>query len=479
MDWYLPATENWNWHSKGKKKMPQTLWNTLLRKQCEQEIGQALRTDEATLTSFSEDFGKLERNAPFAVCAPKTREGLQAFLAFAHTHAAPVTVRGNGLSQSGQSLPVKSGVTLSMENFNRVIDCDDNHIEVEANATWAQVVEASLNRGRRPLVIPYNLGLGAGGLLSAGGVGASAFRHGVISRHVERLDVVKADGEAVSLDADSPLFHAVLAGQGNFAVIERARLRLCAAKPYVRTFIFAFQDVASLFDAYERLRAHADYVEMFCAPTPFGTRITSKGRIPFTLWTYGMHITVEYDTTPPELCDLGSVSAEGLLHTQEESLLSWLHRYDGRYEAMRTSGQWNWCHPWYECFLPLAFVREELETLLEELPLHYANMVHVVPIDNRERAGFLMLPDAEEVCALMIMHPGISPELAPSCLEIITRLDEVLLPQGGKRYLSGFLGKALSPDYWSVHFGREYTRWVESKQLFDPKGILRSRLHAP
>lgn len=457
--------------------MPQTPWNTLLRKQCEQETGQALRMDEATLTSFSEDFGKLERNAPFAVCAPKTRESLQAFLAFAYAHAAPVTVRGNGLSQSGQSLPVKSGVTLSMEQFNRVLDGDDHSIEVEANATWAQVVEASLSRGRRPLVIPYNLGLGVGGLLSAGGVGASAFRHGVISRHVERLDVVKADGEALSVDAESPLFHAALAGQGHFAVIERARLRLCAAKPNVRTFIFAFQDVAALFEAYERLRAHVDYVEMFCAPTPFGTRITSKGRIPFILWTQGMHITVEYDTLPPELCDLGGAGLKGLLHTQDEPLSAWLHRYDGRYEAMRASGQWNWCHPWYECFLPMAFVREELGALLEELPLHYANMVHVVPIDNRERAGFLMLPDAREVCALMIMHPGISPEQAPTCLEIIARLDDVLLPRGGKRYLSGFLGKALTADYWSVHFGKEYTRWVESKRMFDPKGILSSRLH--
>ncbi|MCK1890510.1 hypothetical protein MXE01_15660, partial [Legionella pneumophila] len=47
---------------------------------------------------------------------------------------------------------------------------------------------------------------------------------------------------------------------------------------------------------------------------------------------------------------------------------------------------WDLLHPWYECFVPTSFLTGVLSQLLEELPLHYASLVHVVPI-AKQKAG--------------------------------------------------------------------------------------------
>ncbi|KTD62818.1 FAD-binding oxidoreductase [Legionella shakespearei] len=452
-------------------------WNTNQIKLCEKETGQALLSDEQTLVSFSEDFGKLIQSLPSAVCIPKDIKALQSLISFANQHKLPITIRGNGLSQCGQSLSVPGGLTLSMQHFIKPVTLNGDSIWVEANASWSSLLEVSLKQHKAPFVLPYNCNLSVAGVLSAGGVGASSFKYGAVNAHVTALEVIDGTGVKQTIDNSSPLFHACLSGQGRFAVITKACIQLKPVKAHVKTFCLVYNDQAQWFADIEKAKDRADYMELFCSPSIQGAKLKEGRRVPMAQWLYALHLSVEYENEPPEQeAIIGDLKPWDLINIQEETISSYLLRHNSRFEVMKMLGQWDLLHPWYECFVPTSVLKEHLSELLQELPVHYANLVHVVPM-AKMKAGFLMLPEDDSVCSFMILNPGVPAPLKESCLQAIRNLDEHLIQLGGKRYLSGFLGTDLTKDYWKKHFGEEHALWINLKKQFDPAGIFTSVLH--
>lgn len=458
--------------------MPQTPWSMHQIKQCEQQLGQAMLRDEHSLVSYSADFGKLSSSRPSAVFVPQNTRDLQYVLSYAHENGLPVTVRAKGLSQGGQTLAVEGGLTVHMEQFNQVHEQESDCVWVDANATWSDLLAATVPYSRVPWVVPYNTHLSVAGLLSIGGVGSASFRHGIAAAHVKALDVVTADGELQRVDATSPLFQACLGGQGHFGVITKVAIPLRPCARQVRTFFLTYSDKERWMQDLTAFRQSADYIETFCSPSLQGTRLTPTGRQPFAEWLYAMHVSVEYDDKAPELSSLGEgIQPWKILHCQDETMISYLHRHDSRFSAMKLAGLWELQHPWYECLVPADLLWKELDNLLDFLPIYYATTLHVVPIANKHPEGFFMAPDQAEFYSVMILNPGVPASLVPGCLDAIKRMDERFLRSGGKRYLSGFLGENLSDEYWKAHFGPKYETWRARKQQYDPKGIFRSYLH--
>ena len=452
-------------------------WNTSKLKQFEKETRQALFRDEQTLASFSQDFSKLIQSPPSAVCKPQNLDDLTSLISFASQHQLALTIRGNGLSQGGQSLPIPGGLTLSMQNFSKTLDLEQDAIWVEANASWATLLDASLQQSKAPYVLPYNCNLSIGGVLSAGGVGAASFKYGAINAYVDALEVVDGSGTTQIVDKTSALFHACLSGQGRFGVITKAKIRLRQVKPQVKTFFLVYTNQTQWFDDLEDVRNKVDYMELFCSPSIQGTQLRASKRVPMAQWLYGMHLTVEFEGIAPELNDIScALKPWNILHSQEESIDSYFLRHNGRFDMMKLLGQWDLLHPWYECYVPTALLKEHLEQLLQGFPIHYANFVHVVPI-AKQKADFLMFPESDSVCSLMILNPGVPEPLKDSCLQVIADLDAFLIGQGGKRYLSGYMGTDLPESYWANHFGDQYGLWVGLKQRFDPQDVFSSVLH--
>ncbi|MBS0539029.1 MAG: FAD-binding protein [Proteobacteria bacterium] len=452
--------------------MPQSLWTARHITHCEQQIGLRILSDEHSLASFSGDFGGLAHSKPAAVFSPPTTRALQQLIAYADENGLPVTVRANGLSQSGQSLPVAGGLTLRMNLFDAVHEQEDAFIWVDANASWSALLAATLKESRVPYVTPYNLNLSIAGLLSVGGVGAASFKHGIAASHVNALEVVTANGEIQRVDATSLLFHACLGGQGQFGVITKVAVQLRPCSRQVRTFFLTYSDREQWLKDLAAFKRHADFIEAFCSPALQGAKLTAKGRQPFAEWLFSLQVSFEYDSEPPELTDFGSdIKPWKVPHRQDETMESYLFRHEPRIQAMKASGQWELQHPWYECLVTHDVVVSELDDLLRSLPLYFATMVHLVPISGRQPTGFLIAPSQAEFFSVMILNPGVPRALVPGCLESIREMDERLLAKGGKRYLSGFLGPDLSADYWMAHFGSDYTKWSTLKSRYDPKGI--------
>ncbi|KTD25738.1 cytokinin oxidase [Legionella lansingensis] len=458
--------------------MQQMHWNMHQIKHCEKEIGQALLKDEPTLVSYAHDFGKLVQANPIAVYVPQSLEKLQLFLNYAHQNSLPLTIRGNGLSQGGQSLPVDGGVSLHLGKFNSAHEYSQNLIWVDSNASWATMLQISLEKSQIPYVLPYNCHLSVGGVLSAGGVGASSFKFGSVSAHVEALEVMTVAGELKVVDSQSELFKACLSGQGRFAVITKACIKLRSCLKNVRTMFLLYLEQEQWLEDLQKVRQHADYIETFCSPAMQGAKLVAGKRLPFAQWLYVLHVSKEYDGTPPQLDDFGQhLRPWKILHIQDEAIESYLYRHDSRFEAMKLIGQWELAHPWYECFVPGRILRAHLDNLLEKLPLHYALILQIVPMPEQLPTGFFMLPTDKEVYEVMILNPGVHPKLVPSCLQTIEMLDEFFLQNGGKRYLSGYLGNNLDESYWQKHFGTYFEDWMRLKKKYDPHHVFRSRLH--
>lgn len=457
--------------------MQQTQWNSSQIKQCKKEFGQAMLSDEHSLFSFGEDFGKLLRASPHAVFQPKDLDALQAILRYAHHQELPIVIRGRGLSQSGQSLPVEGGVTLHLEHFNRVLDQEDDAIWVEGNATFSDLLAVSLKNNQVPYVVPYNCNLSIGGVLSAGGVGAASFQYGTVISHIKALEVITADGEKHKLTPDDELFKACLGGQGQFGVISKACIALRPCKKNVRTFFLSYHDENQWRDDLYKVRRLADGLESFCTPAIQGAKLTGQGRFPFAEWLYAMHVMIEYDEIPPDVSRIHELlNPWKVLHQQDEPIDSYLHRHDSRFAAMKMTGQWELQHPWYECFIPAKALFPQLKQVVASLPVHYANILQVIPLASSLRDTLLALPDSEDICAVMILNPGIADVLLPSCLAAMQALDERFLKAGGKRYLSGFLGEEISSDYWRHHYNGQFEHWRQLKHDYDPKRIFQSHL---
>ncbi|USQ14442.1 FAD-binding protein [Legionella lytica] len=456
--------------------MPQTVnqWNSQHLMQWEKKPEQNILSNEQALVPFGRDFGGLVHSQPAAVCEPQTREALQSLLKYAHEHQLPVTIRGNGMSQNGQSLAAPGGLILNMKHFNQAQEPEHHSIWMEANCTWADLLKHSLPHSLTPYVLPYNCNLSIGGVLSAGGIGASSFKYGSVIAHVRELEVILANGELVHVDRHSPLMQACLGGQGHFGVITKARIALRTCKKSVRTFYLTYLDKESWLHDLHQCQNYADYVESFCTPAIQGAKLIASERTPFAQWLYALHVSIEYDHHAPEFHEL-SLKPWKVLHTQDETIHSYLHRHDARLNIMKMSGQWELEHPWYECFIP-KFPLNKLEEILDTLPVHYASLVHLIPIVNRKATGFLMLPEEPHIFSFMIINPGLPKVFTPSCVEAIKHLDTLFLPLGGKRYLSGYLGESLKPDYWKNHYGARYSEWLELKKQYDPLHILSSYL---
>jgi FAD/FMN-containing dehydrogenase len=450
-------------------------WNTQKIAQHKQQTGQALLSDEQTLVSFSQDFGKLIYSSPSAVSIPKTVNELQSLIAFAHEEKLPITIRSNGLSQGGQSLPLPGGLTLSMQNFIQPLDLSGDTVWVEANASWARLLEVTLPQHKAPFVLPYNCNLSVAGVLSAGGVGSASFKQGTITAHVWALEVVDGLGIKQIIDKTSPLFHACLSGQGRFAVITKACIQLKPVKKHVKTLFLVYEDQKQWFKDMQKIKDQVDYMELFCSPSIQGAKLYEGKRVPMAQWLYALHLSVEYDEYFDEKKLLNQLKPWTVMNMIEESIASYLLRHNPRFEVMKLLGQWNLTHPWYECFIATAVLQQHLTDILSNLPLYFANLVHVVPIAKKE-AGFLMFPEEDSICSLMILNPGIPEVLKEDCIKVVQYLDERLFQLGGKRYLSGFLGLDLPPNYWARHFGAQYQSWIDLKRHYDPVGIFRSVL---
>lgn len=180
-----------------------------------------------------------------------------------HDHRVPITVRGAGTGYTGGAVPVRGGVVLAMERFDRILEIDEaNHLAVvQPNVVTGDLQRAVEARGLFYPPDPASLKQSAlGGNVAENAGGPRAVKYGTTRRYVLALEAVLPTGEVIRTGSKTvknvvgyDLTQLLVGSEGTLAILTEITLRL-VPKPDVQATLGAtFRSVAAAADAVTRL----------------------------------------------------------------------------------------------------------------------------------------------------------------------------------------------------------------------------------
>jgi FAD/FMN-containing dehydrogenase len=157
-----------------------------------------------------------------------------------------------------------SAGTLDADQFSGVIAIDsvERTADVLGMTTYADLVEATLEHGLMPLVVPQLKTITLGGAVTGLGIESSSFRDGCPHESVLEMDILTGAGEVVTATADNEhaeLFHGFPNSYGTLGYALRLRIELAPVRPYVHLRHLRFASAAAAADAIAGLVATADH----------------------------------------------------------------------------------------------------------------------------------------------------------------------------------------------------------------------------
>jgi glycolate oxidase len=180
-------------------------------------------------------------NLPDAVARPRTTAAVSRLMRFANCHGIPVTPRGGGHGYVGGCVPLRGGIALSLERFNRIkeINAADFVAVAGAGVVTQKLQQAVEKRGlfyppdpasRKDSFIGGNIVTNAGG--------PRCLKYGVTRDYVLGLEVVLADGTVVRLGGRThknktgfELHRLFVGSEGLLGVVTEATLKLLPLPP--------------------------------------------------------------------------------------------------------------------------------------------------------------------------------------------------------------------------------------------------------
>ena len=428
------------------------------------------RPDEPMLAAAGDDFGHIVHRTPQAVVVPVSEQDVAAAVRWAGERGLRFAAQGRRHSVFGRG-QVAGGVVADMTRLRAVHAVRDDRVDVDAGASWREVLAATLPHGRTVPGLPDYLDLSVGGTLAVGGVGATISRTGALSDNVLDLRVVTGRGEllACSPHGNAALFDAVRAGLGQAGVVTRATLRLVPAPRQVRRHQLFYPDLATLLADQRRMVAD----DRFTAVQGAVLAAPAGG------WTFRLDAILEFSDGTPDDAALLAALSDDRSRAQAATLpyLDHLDRLAALERALRANGQWAFPHPWL-----MTFVGDpQVEAVVERRagppdtrgsgPVRPGRGLRVPPSRGDHPAAA-----AARRRAVLRGQPGPDPgHRRPRAGAAARGCQPGGLPAGPRRRRHPVPGQRPADDAptdWHAHFGPAFDRLRAAKQTFDPDTIL-------
>ena len=212
-----------------------------------------LLTRQHDLSEYASDATKLEY-MPDAVVFPGKAEEISEILILANKECFPVIPRGAGTGTSGGALPVKGGLVLCMERFDRILHIDPDNLiaKVETGVITAHFQEEVERRGLFYPPDPASIKISTiGGNVAECAGGLRAVKYGVTRDYVLGLKVVLPTGEIIKTGVETAkgvvgydLTRLIVGSEGTLAVITSVTLRLVLKPESKKTMLAFFPNAA-------------------------------------------------------------------------------------------------------------------------------------------------------------------------------------------------------------------------------------------
>ena len=199
-----------------------------------------LITDPAAQQRFLQDFSwyspllteALADVSVDVVAQPATQDELRAVLALAVRLRVPVTLRGAGTGNYGQSVPLAGGLLIDMRRLDRIVAQDERSITVEAGCVFDDVEARARGQGRELRLIPTTQHLATvGGFLGGGWGGIGSVAYGNLrDDNVLAVDLLTLEDPPSTMHLDGRDADVVIHTYGTVGVITQVTLPLAPAR---------------------------------------------------------------------------------------------------------------------------------------------------------------------------------------------------------------------------------------------------------
>lgn len=170
------------------------------------------------------------------VVKPQTVEQVSAVANYCNENKIPLTTRGAGTGLSGGALPIKGGVLLSMEKFNKIIRIDEQNLQATVEPG---VINYIFQEEVKKLGLFYPPDPASWGSCSLGGNiahssgGPKAVKYGTTRDYVLNLEVVLANGDVIWTGANTlkystgyNLTHLMVGSEGTLGIVTKIVFKL-------------------------------------------------------------------------------------------------------------------------------------------------------------------------------------------------------------------------------------------------------------
>ncbi|MCA0348997.1 MAG: FAD-binding protein [Bacteroidetes bacterium] len=193
-------------------------------------------TDQETRNHYGHDETEDYVFPPSVVVKPANTQEISEIIKLANDYKIPTTPIGARTGLSGGALSIYEGIGLSMERLNKIIEIDEQNLQVTVEpAVITQVLrETVAEKGLFYPVDPSSMGsCWIGGNVAENSGGARAVKYGVTKDYVLNLEVVLPSGEIIWTGANTlknstgyNLTQLMVGSEGTLGVITKIVLKL-------------------------------------------------------------------------------------------------------------------------------------------------------------------------------------------------------------------------------------------------------------
>ena len=162
--------------------------------------------DSESLKNYGHDETEDLLFLPEVVVKPRTAKEISEILILANVELISVTPRGAGTGLSGGALPIHSGIILSMERFNQIIQIDERNLQATVEPG---VINEAFQNAVKELGLFYPPDPASKGSCFLGGNvaessgGPKCVKYGTTKDYILNLEVVLPTGEIIETGANT------------------------------------------------------------------------------------------------------------------------------------------------------------------------------------------------------------------------------------------------------------------------------------
>ena len=225
----------------------------ILQKELLNILGDRFSVSDSVRTNYSHGEDIFDPVLSQAVVFPNNNEEISKILKLCNDNKVPITPFGTGTSLEGHALGNKDGITISLENMNKILKINEEDFDcrVQAYVTRKQLNEELKDKG---LFFPIDPGADAslGGMASTSASGTMAVRYGTMKTVVSGLTVVLPNGEIMNTgvrtkktSAGYNLTNLFIGSEGTLGIISEVHLRLSPIPEDIMSAVCHFPDLES------------------------------------------------------------------------------------------------------------------------------------------------------------------------------------------------------------------------------------------